>query len=57
VDDIVAEWKLEGQGRPAHQEKPYFECHKNLVAFVNPKSTRGVLCELIAVYESEQRIG
>jgi len=48
VDDIVAELEaLKASGVQLINEKPYLNAHKNLVAFVNPKSTRGVLVELI----------
>jgi len=48
VDDIEAELAgLKARGVQLINEKPYLNAHKNLVAFVNPKSTRGVLVELI----------
>ena len=48
VDDINAELaKLKAKGVQLINEKPYLNAHKEWVAFVNPKSTRGVLVELI----------
>ncbi len=48
VDDIVAELAaLKAKGVLLINEKPYLNAHKNLVAFVNPKSTKGILVELI----------
>jgi methylmalonyl-CoA epimerase len=48
VDDIEAELAfLKSRGVQLINEKPYLNAHKNLVAFINPKSTRGVLIELI----------
>ncbi len=50
VDDIEAELaSLKSKGVQLINEKPYFNAHQNLVAFVNPRSTRGVLVELIQV--------
>ena len=54
VDDIVAELEgLKARGVQLINEKPYLNAHKNLVAFVNPKSTRGVLVELIQYMNKE----
>lgn len=48
VDDIEAELlEIKSKGFQLINEKPYFNAHKNLVAFLHPKSTRGVLVELI----------
>lgn len=48
VDNIEEELKaLKEKGVQLINEKPYFNAHGNLVAFINPKSTRGVLIELI----------
>ena len=48
VDDIVAELAaLKAKGVQLINEKPYLNAHQNLVAFVNPKSTKGVLVEFI----------
>ena len=48
VDDIEAELSaLKSRGVQLINEKPYLNAHKNLVAFINPRSTRGVLVELI----------
>ncbi len=48
VDDIEQELKaLKEKGVKLINEKPYPNAHGNLVAFINPKSTRGVLIELI----------
>lgn len=48
VDDIEGELRaLKEKGVQLINEKPYYNAHGNLVAFINPKSTRGVLIELI----------
>jgi methylmalonyl-CoA/ethylmalonyl-CoA epimerase len=48
VDDIEQELNaLKAKGVQLVNEKPYFNAHGDLVAFINPKSTRGVLIELI----------
>lgn len=48
VDDIEAELsEMRSRGFQLINEKPYCNAHKNLVAFIHPKSTRGVLLELI----------
>jgi methylmalonyl-CoA epimerase len=48
VDDIQSELdRLKGNGIKLINEKPYLNAHKDLVAFVHPKSTFGVLIELI----------
>jgi len=48
VDDIQAELdRLRDKGVKLINEKPYLNAHKELVAFVHPKSTFGVLIELI----------
>lgn len=48
VDDIQAELdRLEGKGVRLINEKPYVNAHGDLVAFLHPKSTFGVLVELI----------
>ena len=48
VDDIQAELdRLEGKGIRLINEKPYVNAHGDLVAFLHPKSTFGVLVELI----------
>ncbi|MCJ7593439.1 MAG: methylmalonyl-CoA epimerase [Desulfobacterales bacterium] len=48
VDDIQAELdRLKGKGIRLINEKPYLNAHKELVAFIHPKSTFGVLIELI----------
>jgi methylmalonyl-CoA epimerase len=48
VDDIQAELdRLKGKGVKLINEKPYANAHKDLVAFLHPKSTFGVLVELI----------
>ncbi len=50
VDDIEAELaSLKSRGVHLINERPYLNAHQNLVAFVNPRSTRGVLVELIQV--------
>lgn len=48
VDDIQAELdRLKEKGIRLINEKPYLNAHKELVAFIHPKSTFGVLIELI----------
>ena len=48
VDDIQSELdRLKGNGIKLINEKPYLNAHKDLVAFIHPKSTFGILIELI----------
>ena len=48
VDDIQSELdRLKGKGVRLINEKPYLNAHKDLVAFLHPKSIFGVLVELI----------
>ena len=48
VDDIQAELdRLKARGIKLINEKPYLNAHKDLVAFIHPKSTFGILIELI----------
>ena len=48
VDDIQGELdRLNGKGVRLINEKPYVNAHGDLVAFLHPKSTFGVLVELI----------
>jgi methylmalonyl-CoA epimerase len=48
VDDIQAELdRLKAKGTKLINEKPYLNAHHELVAFIHPKSTFGVLIELI----------
>ena len=48
VDDIQAELdRLKEKGIKLLNEKPYRNAHNELVAFIHPKSTYGVLIELI----------
>jgi methylmalonyl-CoA epimerase len=48
VDDIQGELdRLKGKGIKLINERPYLNAHKELVAFIHPKSTYGVLIELI----------
>jgi methylmalonyl-CoA epimerase len=48
VDDIQAELdRLKGKGIKLINEKPYRNAHNELVAFIHPKATYGVLIELI----------
>jgi methylmalonyl-CoA epimerase len=48
VDDIQAELdRLKAEGLKLINEKPYLNAHEDLVAFIHPKSTYGVLIELI----------
>jgi len=47
-DDIQIELdRLKAKGIKLINEKPYLNAHKELVAFIHPKSTFGVLFELI----------
>ena len=55
VDDIAAELAaLKSKGVQLINEKPYYNAHKHLVAFVNPKSTKGVLVELIQYMDKKK---
>lgn len=55
VDNIEAELAaLKAGGVQLINEKPYLNAHKNLVAFINPKSTRGVLVELIQYMDKKK---
>ncbi len=48
VDDIQVELeRLKGKGVRLINEKPYLNAHEDLVAFLHPKSTFGVLVELV----------
>ncbi len=48
VDDIQAELdRLKEKGLTLINEKPYPNAHEDLVAFIHPKSTFGILVELI----------
>jgi methylmalonyl-CoA epimerase len=48
VDDIQGELdRLKEKGVTLINEKPYRNAHQELVAFIHPKSTCGVLIELI----------
>ena len=48
VDDVQAELnRLKDKGVKLINEKPYRNAHQDLVAFIHPKSTFGVLIELI----------
>jgi methylmalonyl-CoA epimerase len=48
VDDVQAELdRLKAKGLKLINEKPYRNAHQELVAFIHPKSTFGVLIELI----------
>jgi len=48
VDDIQAELdSLKAKGVQLINEKPYPNAHNDLVAFIHPKSTYGILIELI----------
>lgn len=48
VDDVQAELdRLKAEGLQLINEKPYLNAHDELVAFIHPKSTYGVLIELI----------
>ncbi len=50
VDDIQAELdRLKAKGIKLINEKPYPNAHKELVAFLHPKSTLGILVELIQI--------
>ena len=48
VDDVQSELdRLKRNGLELINEKPYLNAHKDLVAFIHPKSAFGVLIELI----------
>jgi methylmalonyl-CoA epimerase len=48
VDDIQAELdRFKAKGLKLINEKPYLNAHQDLVAFIHPNSTFGVLIELI----------
>jgi methylmalonyl-CoA epimerase len=48
VDDILAELeRLKQNGITLINEKPYVNAHDELVAFIHPKSTYGILIELL----------
>ena len=48
VDDIQGELdRLKARGVTLINEKPYLNAHQELVAFIHPKSTYGILIELI----------
>jgi methylmalonyl-CoA epimerase len=48
VDDIQAELdRLKAKGLTLINETPYPNAHEDLVAFIHPKSTYGILVELI----------
>ena len=48
VDDIQAELdRLQSEGIQLINSKPYRNAHQELVAFIHPKSTNGILIELI----------
>jgi len=48
VDDIQGELdRLKAKGVKLINEKPYLNAHKEKVAFLHPKSTFGVLIELV----------
>jgi methylmalonyl-CoA/ethylmalonyl-CoA epimerase len=48
VDDIQGELdRLKKKGLQLINEKPYLNAHEELVAFIHPKSTFGILIELI----------
>ena len=48
VDDVQAELdRLRARGIQLINQKPYRNAHQELVAFIHPKSTSGILIELI----------
>lgn len=48
VDDVESELdRLKSEGLQLINEKPYRNAHNDLVAFIHPKSTYGILIELI----------
>ena len=48
VDDVQAELdRLRAKGIQLINPKPYRNAHQELVAFIHPKSTNGILTELI----------
>ena len=55
VEDIYAELaELKAKGVQLIHEKPYLNAHKDLVAFINPKSAGGVLVELIQYMDKKE---
>ena len=55
VDDIQAEVKgMREKGVQFVSEKPYFNAHQDLVIFLHPKSTPGILVELIQYLKRDQ---
>lgn len=55
VDDIQAEVKeMREKGVQFVSEKPYFNAHQDLVIFIHPKSTPGILVELIQHFKRDQ---
>ncbi len=55
VDDIEAEVAaLKEKGIEFVTQKPYFNAHKDLVIFLHPKNTKGVLVELIQTMNKKE---
>jgi methylmalonyl-CoA/ethylmalonyl-CoA epimerase len=55
VDDMEAEVAaLKAGGVAFITEKPYFNAHKDLVIFIHPRSTKGVLIELIQYIHTKE---
>jgi len=55
VDDIEGEVAaLKARGMEFVTEKPYLNAHQDLVIFLHPRSTKGVLTELIQVVGKNQ---
>jgi methylmalonyl-CoA epimerase len=55
VEDIQAEVKeMREKGVQFVSEKPYFNAHQDLVIFIHPKSTPGILVELIQHFKRDQ---
>jgi methylmalonyl-CoA/ethylmalonyl-CoA epimerase len=54
VDDIQGELdRLKTKGLQLINETPYLNAHKELVAFIHPKSTFGILIELIQTKQEQ----
>jgi methylmalonyl-CoA epimerase len=55
VDDIEGEVAaLKAGGMEFVTEKPYLNAHQDLVIFLHPRSTKGVLTELIQVMKKKE---
>ena len=54
VDDVISVMNhLKANGVRLINERPYLNAHKQLVAFIHPKSTHGVLLELVQTQNAD----